>query len=560
MAFFKQFLEIRGKEIASHPQLMQYYALPYIPDPKQHPSFSELFTDEWHIQIRETLDRVLDRIGTKKPELFEILTRPTEPLVDLTQVHQLQRQLQDLTLLQQQTQTKLKNCQAGYHQVITVAAELVQTLASSVSGQKISPTYLADIVKRLSQLRKNPAEIKTEITKQAVIPPVDVKPLVGRLDYEKIKMDLRQSPLESSLVKKQAYLIQSLRQLLMKAPSGQDRRKELQVLIERDVLDLRTNKKSISAHLLSSQSEIVREQMARLLNVMATDCIGREYLLYNSSHLVGDMVHALKLDKTDTPFRQNILGALQKLSLRRNAQSAMNDLQMVSYLVDILQDLEDLSEYSIEYGAALLMNLCLRSKGKQEACQNPPKILKTLNQLIEHDNSQVKTYVNGCLYSLFSDEYIREEGKKIGMEEQLMYMKQFSDEQLSKQIDFVIEKLNSEEPDEDLEDNLSEDGEEADTHDEDDEQEFMTMEDDSDLRPTSQYKSGEQLLREEYSWMRTPPSEKKIALAAETQVLPAIQKKKVEEFEIGFSSRPKVARTPLSGSIEHLDQQTVNVQ
>lgn len=121
----------------------------------------------------------------------------------------------------------------------------------------------------------------------------------------------------------------------------------------------------------------------------------------------------------------------------------MNDLQTVSDLLHMLRNLDSLSEYSIEYGSALLMNLCLRTKGKLECVKDPGATLKILNELIEHDNVQVKTYVNGALYSLLSDRGMREKGQALGLEEQLKYMQQSSDAQLAKQVEFVIDRLSS---------------------------------------------------------------------------------------------------------------------
>lgn len=40
---------------------------------------------------------------------------------------------------------------------------------------------------------------------------------------------------------------------------------------------------------------------------------------------------------------------------------------LIGWLVDELQDSDCLSDYTLEYSAALLMNLCLRTKGKDEA-------------------------------------------------------------------------------------------------------------------------------------------------------------------------------------------------
>lgn len=80
---------------------------------------------------------------------------------------------------------------------------------------------------------------------------------------------------------------------------------------------------------------------------------------------------------------------------------------------------EQLSDYSIEYATALLMNLSLRSSGKDK-CEDPDiQLLKVLNDLVEHDNLQVRTYVNGTLYSIFTRRKLREEAKSLGMREVL---------------------------------------------------------------------------------------------------------------------------------------------
>ena len=54
------------------------------------------------------------------------------------------------------------------------------------------------------------------------------------------------------------------------------------------------------------------------------------------------------------------------------------NLEMIDWLVDLLEGHEQLSEYTIEYAVALLMNLCLRSSGKKRCIARPSKILKAL--------------------------------------------------------------------------------------------------------------------------------------------------------------------------------------
>jgi hypothetical protein len=44
-----------------------------------------------------------------------------------------------------------------------------------------------------------------------------------------------------------------------------------------------------------------------------------------------------------------------------------------------------LSDYTLEYATALLMNLSLRSKGK-EVCEKLPNVVKVLSEIMEHEN------------------------------------------------------------------------------------------------------------------------------------------------------------------------------
>jgi hypothetical protein len=55
----------------------------------------------------------------------------------------------------------------------------------------------------------------------------------------------------------------------------------------------------------------------------------------------------------------------------------------------------------------------------------------------------VRTYVNGTLYSIFTRKKLREEAKELGMPEVLQYLMEQSDEQFKRQIQYILEQLNS---------------------------------------------------------------------------------------------------------------------
>ena len=85
---------------------------------------------------------------------------------------------------------------------------------------------------------------------------------------------------------------------------------------------------------------------------------------------------------------------------------------MIGWIVQILRTSQDfLSDYSMEYATALLMNLSLRNRGKDEceklATEQQVNILKVLSDMMEHDNLQVRTHVNGTLYSILTRQSLK---------------------------------------------------------------------------------------------------------------------------------------------------------
>lgn len=107
---------------------------------------------------------------------------------------------------------------------------------------------------------------------------------------------------------------------------------------------------------------------------------------------------------------------------------------------------ETLSEYSLEYTTALLMNLSLRVQGKNK-CEEMPQnvVLQVLSELVEHENMVVRTHVNGTLYSILTRKSLKHQARALGMIEMLTILMEHSDEQLKKQIQYILNQLNTSE-------------------------------------------------------------------------------------------------------------------
>lgn len=228
-------------------------------------------------------------------------------------------------------------------------------------------------------------------------------PLFAALNYGPVLRDLQTLPGDE-----RALLLQALRWRLMKS-TGRQRQLVLATFVQHDLL----SDKVVQACCTPDEPAVL-EQTVRLLNHFASFAAGRAYIL-SKEGLLQRLCAILLAEKADTPTRQNALGALQKLSLRRAPQSAMIEGGVVGWLASVLGDSEALSEYTIEYATALLMNLSLRLAGKR-ACEAPElDILGVLNRLLEYDNGQVRTYVNGTLYSVLTRPSLRERALEMGL-------------------------------------------------------------------------------------------------------------------------------------------------
>ena len=296
-----------------------------------------------------------------------------------------------------------------------------------------------------------------------------------------------------------AFLLQALRWRLTTSHPGEQRETVLQAYISNDLLDCHSHNQRSVLQLLHSKSEAVRQYMARLINALASLAEGRLYLAQNTK-VLRMLEGRLKEEDKDVITRENVLGALQKFSLRRPLQTAMIRDGLIFWLIDLLKDPDCLSDYTLEYSVALLMNLCLRSAGKNMCAKVAGLMLKVLSDLLGHENHEIQPYVNGALYSILSIPSIREEARAMGMEDILRCFIKEGNAEMIRQIEFIIKQLNSE----DLLDGVLESD---DDEDEDDEEDHDIMEADLDkdelIQPQLGELSGEKLLTTEYLGIMT---------------------------------------------------------
>lgn len=505
ISYFKTYLETKGAALSQTTEFLPFYALPFVPNPMVHPSFKELFQDSWTPELKLKLEKFLALVfkASNTPRLLTICKENGQNSKEM-----LQQLHQQLVEAERRAMTYLKRynkIQADYHNLIGVTAELVDSLEATVSGKMITPEYLQSVCVRLfsNQMRQSlahsvdftrPGTASTMLRASLVPEKLKDVPLLPSLDYEKLKKDLIWG---SDRLK--AFLLQALRWRLTTSHPGEQRETVLQAYISNDLLDCHSHNQRSVLQLLHSKSEAVRQYMARLINALASLAEGRLYLAQNTK-VLRMLEGRLKEEDKDIITRENVLGALQKFSLRRPLQTAMIRDGLIFWLIDLLKDPDCLSDYTLEYSVALLMNLCLRSAGKSMCAKVAGLVLKVLSDLLGHENHEIQPYVNGALYSILSIPSIREEARAMGMEDILRCFIKEGNAEMIRQIEFIIKQLNAE----DLLDGVLESD---DDEDEDDEEDHDIMEADLDkdelIQPQLGELSGEKLLTTEYLGIMT---------------------------------------------------------
>ncbi|XP_076879976.1 lisH domain-containing protein ARMC9 isoform X2 [Brachyhypopomus gauderio] len=505
MSQFRHYLETRGAVLSHTTEFLPFYALPFVPNPALHPSFQELFQDSWAPDLKERLEKLLALTlkASARPRLLTLYRESAKESKDSCK--QVQAQLADAEKRAASYMRRFNKMQGDYHNLIGVTAELVDSLEATISGKMISPEYLQAVCIRLfnGQMRQSVAQsidftrpgtassmLRASIVAQR---PKDV-PLLPSLDYEKLKKDL-----VTGSDRLKSLLLQALRWRLTRSLPGEQRDTVLQAFISHDLLDINTAKQETVLHLIRSENQMVRQYLARLINAFASLSEGRMYLSQVPS-LLRLLVDCLHTEKKDSVTRENVLGAVQKLSLRRVHQSALIRYGLIEWLVDELQDSDCLSDYTLEYAVALLMNLCFRTQGKRQCMERAKHVLKVLTDLLGHENHEIRPYVNGALYSILSIPTVRKDAKEMSMEEILGCYTKEENPEINGQIEFIIKQLNSEEvPDREIESDDEEDDEE--------EEEEDVMEADLDkeevLQPHPKELFGENLLITDYLGIMT---------------------------------------------------------
>ena len=187
-------------------------------------------------------------------------------------------------------------------------------------------------------------------------------------------------------------------------------------------------------------------ELMKLMNKLSCLKKGRNYLLMksNSLSMIEDLFNNLKSEKQDTELRQNILATLQKFTPRLEPINKLIELGIIKWLIDTFTyEMNTLSDSTIEYGLALLLNLSLNKNGRNKFEEDAERTIQILIHYLNKDNNvQIQTSINGALYSLLRKKGLKEAAKKFGIEN-IIQNTNITDPVNQRQISYILEELKS---------------------------------------------------------------------------------------------------------------------
>ena len=523
MEEFKSFLERNKPQSESSSEFLAYYALPYIPDPRNNFTYVNLFKPEWTACIIEQIEKCVEYYSPNKvcnlPLLYDIsmgkkiininnninnnlrgyIGKEGKKMKELIEEN---RDLKD----KEENNKKIflesqKNWCSLALDIINCSFDLVELCNKLSNNQNLANIdeisnklikYQNFLVNNLNDLNKN------KISPEIKITPLNIKHVLSResninitsntninnnvsismnsinnihknsspdtttkkisnlsVSKELKKNKINKIEMKDSIInmkklnlilnskhpiynEKINHLFKEIREKIY-SKDNTLRTLTLYQIFFYDILGALSNN-SLFKQLLSNKN--INLEVIKLVNSLANYNIGKNYLLSNNN-IIEDIVKLMIAENTDTPLRQNCLGSLQKFSLRNEPQNKLIELNVIHYLIDIFMFQGDiLSDYSIEYGLALLMNLSLRKGGKEKFEAVGEKIINILIKYLKYDNIQILTCINGMLYSLIKMKKIRKLAVELGIIESLENLKKIKNEQINKQIKCIQDELN----------------------------------------------------------------------------------------------------------------------
>ncbi|XP_014242428.1 lisH domain-containing protein ARMC9-like [Cimex lectularius] len=425
MNMFKTFLLEHGAEFSEEPEFLPYFALPFVENPKTHPTFVTIFQDDWVANLKSKLNQFLIKYSCGDsviPEIVKIckqnMIKENEENIDVSNSYK-------------DIKRKMHKLKRDHQKLVGVASELASALEKSVQGEGVE----------LKSILFNCISIFPDLFPMHVSEEHQTWDQTGRdfllkkqilhsdLDAHKIKNDLY-----NGSVKTQLLLLQALRWHITQSET-EEREQYVVWLARHDVLNLRS--KSISDFFSPSTNlHPLQQSVVRLLNAIASLNCGRDYI-GSSTKTVDLLLEAMKSKNLDQTSENMIVATIQKLSLRKPLCERMIDQGMIDHLLNKLR-MNSFNKYTLQYSTSMLMNLALNAP--LSYWDRHANISSYMVDLLLNSDNEVSEFITVTLCCALRNEEVNKQcareglGIKIGQ----FYSKNKHNPTLGRQLDTLL--------------------------------------------------------------------------------------------------------------------------
>ncbi|XP_073981875.1 lisH domain-containing protein ARMC9-like isoform X2 [Rhodnius prolixus] len=387
MDMFKTFLAENGTEFTNDPEFLPFFALPFIENPKMHPTFTK---ENWLINLKHTLEQFLINYSCGDdviPRLvkFCLKSEAYDTANDSASL------LNENTKRFKEVKRKLHRLKKDHQKLVGVASELSSALEKSVQGEAVNlKSTLCNCIQIFPDLFSTDISsnqsIKWHTWESTTNASEDKKCSYNQIDVRKLKQELMHGSMKNKLL-----LLQALRWYITKCRS-EEREQIVSWFCRQDILGLKSNFISDSLAPVTLPHP-VQQSVVRILNALASFNTGRDYIA-SSKITVQLLVDITKQSDLDSVTEDMIIATLQKLSLRRHLSDLMVKNGIMEWLLEKL-DPGPLKKYTLEYSTSLIMNLAICIP--PSFWDNREKCIFCIIKLLKTSHRQVVEFVCGTL-------------------------------------------------------------------------------------------------------------------------------------------------------------------
>ena len=249
---FRDYFETAGRDISASPDIVPYFALPFIQKPKEHPLFAKLFTKEWVESIKRKLIKVLHHFLPRNspPLLLGLLKSNAEQAAPNDEIAILKSKLLEseqrysaLNDIEKNTKSLLMQSQCRWtslaNDIVTMCHSFISLIETQKKGGKMDEIQFAEMKSKAAKYKEFVYQYQQDITepqgdkeKKPALHETLEDQYASPLNYNKIREFLISTGNDVKI----CSILEALRRRITKSKHGLPRKHVLHSFVTNDFL------------------------------------------------------------------------------------------------------------------------------------------------------------------------------------------------------------------------------------------------------------------------------------------------------------------------------------